>query len=99
MSVSGFVVRGTGTLLYNEDAGIEVEAPRSVISGNQIEDSLFGIYLREAPGSVVSDNMIVGKDLDIARRGDAIRIWFSHDTTVENNTVNKARDVVLWYSE
>ncbi|MBT4072828.1 MAG: nitrous oxide reductase family maturation protein NosD [Chloroflexi bacterium] len=99
VTISGFEIRGSGTLLVNEDAGIEVEAPRTFVLGNRIEDALFGIYLREAKDSVVSDNYVRGKDLDVARRGDAIRIWFSHDTKVENNIVENARDVVLWYSE
>ena len=99
VTISGFEVRGSGNLLVNEDAGIEVEAPRTLIRGNRIDDALFGIYLREAKDSVISDNYVRGKDLDVARRGDAIRVWFSHDTKVENNVVENARDVVLWYSE
>ena len=99
VTVSGFVIRGSGAVLMNEDAGIEVEAPRALIEGNRIEDTLFGVYLRQAENSVIRGNDITGKDLDVARRGDAIRVWYSHDTTVENNIVKDARDVVLWYSE
>lgn len=99
VTVRGLVVSGSGSLLVNEDAAIEVEGADAVIEGNRIEDSLFGIYLREAPRSRIAGNTIIGKDVDLARRGDGIRVWYSSDTVIENNTVTGSRDVVLWYSE
>lgn len=100
VTISGFVIRNSGIQLVEENAAIEVdEAPRAFITGNRIEESLFGVYLKLAPNSTVSENRITGKDLDVARRGDAIRVWSSHDTVIENNIVSHSRDVVLWYSE
>jgi nitrous oxidase accessory protein len=99
VTVRGLVVRNSGLLLVNEDAAIEVEAPGAVIDGNRIEDSLFGIYLRDAPRSQITRNTVTGKDIALARRGDGIRVWYSSDTLIEGNTVLRSRDVVLWYSE
>ncbi|GAB4563171.1 MAG: hypothetical protein Kow0047_11800 [Anaerolineae bacterium] len=95
----GFLVRGSGDSLAQENSGIAVEAPRAAIEGNRLEDTLFGIYLRKAPQSVVRDNVIVGKDLPVPRRGDAIRVWYSNDVQIVGNDVSAGRDVVLWYSE
>ena len=98
-TISGFVIRGSGSSLDDENAGIAVEAPHATITDNQFVDTLFGIYLREAHQSVVQGNQLQGKLLDVPRRGDAIRVWSSNDVLVENNVVHGGRDVVLWYSE
>lgn len=97
--LSGFVIRGSGNSLDEENSGIAVEAPRTTIENNVLEDVLFGIYLRHADDSVLRGNEIRGKDLDLARRGDAVRVWYSHGVRLEGNRVKASRDVVLWYSE
>ncbi len=95
----GFVVRNSGASLDQENSGIAGEAPGLRIEGNRLEDTLFGIYLRDAQGSVIRENEIESKDLDVPRRGDPIRVWYSSNVLIENNIVTRGRDVVLWYSE
>jgi nitrous oxidase accessory protein len=94
----GFVVRNTGIDLDKENAAIRVLAPRAVIENNVLEDILFGIDLREAPDGRVVGNRIGGKRLDIARRGDGLRLWRASGTLVENNVIHDGRDAILWYS-
>jgi len=96
--LEGFVVRGSGTSLDEESSGVVVEAPSVVVRGNRLEEVLFGIYLRQAEGSVIEGNVIRGMDLDLPRRGDAIRIWYSDGVLIRGNEVSDARDIVLWYS-
>ncbi len=95
----GFVVRNSGDSLDQENSGIVVTGERARIEDNRLEEILFGIYLREAHGTVVRGNRIVGKDLPLARRGDLIRIWSSRDVVLEENEIRDGRDVVLWYSD
>jgi nitrous oxidase accessory protein len=97
--IKGFVIKNSGDTLAEENSGIAVEAPGALIEGNRLEDTLFGIYLRKAHETIIRDNDITSKDLDVPRRGDPIRVWFSNDVLIENNEVNEGRDVVLWYSE
>lgn len=99
VTIRGFVITGSGQSLQQENSGIAVEAPGAVIEGNRMNDTLFGVYLRKADGGIIRDNVISSKDLDVPRRGDPIRVWFSNGVTVENNEISKGRDVVLWYSE
>lgn len=99
VTISGFIIRNSGSSLDEENAGIESQAPRTRIENNHFENILFGVYLREAHGSIIRNNTFTGKDLELPRRGDAIRIWASHNTTIEGNHVQRGRDVVLWYSE
>jgi len=95
----GFTVRNTGIDLDQENAGIRVTSPRARIEDNVLENILFGIDLRAAPGSVVRGNRIGGKALDIARRGDGLRLWRSENTLIENNSVHDGRDAIIWYSK
>jgi nitrous oxidase accessory protein len=97
--VRGFVLRNSGDKLLTEDSGIDVGAPGAVIEDNRLEDVLFGIYVHSGPDAILRGNEIDGKDLDIARRGDLIRIWDSNNVLIENNVTRNGRDVVLWYSE
>ena len=92
-------IRGSGSDVTGEPAGIRAIAGQAVIESNTITDALFGIDLRESPGSIVRNNTISGKDLEPGRRGDAIRLWWSHNCIVEDNTAIGTRDLVFWYSE
>ncbi len=98
VTLRGFTIRGTGKSLDRENAGITVLAPRVTIEDSVLEDVLFGIYLKKAHDSVIRNNRIGGKDLPVARRGDGIRLWYSPNSVVENNTVDNSRDVVIWFS-
>ncbi len=98
VTLRGFTIRGTGKSLDRENAGITVLAPRVTIEANLLEDVLFGIYLKKSHDSVIRNNRIGGKDLPIARRGDGIRLWYSPNSVVEDNTVSNSRDVVIWFS-
>ena len=98
VTLRGFVIRNTGIDLDKENAAVRVLAPRVLLEDNRLEDILFGIDLREAPDGRIIGNRIGGKDLDIARRGDGLRLWRSDRALVERNTIHDGRDAILWYS-
>ncbi len=98
VTLRGFVIRNTGTDLDKENAAIRVLAPRATIEDNDLQDILFGIDLRDAPNSIIRNNRIGGKQLDIARRGDGLRTWRSDQTLIERNRIHDGRDSILWYS-
>ena len=98
VTLRGFTLRNTGIDLDQENAAIRATAPRVTLENNTLEDILFGIDLREAPDSRVVRNRIGGKALDIARRGDGLRLWRSDRTLIEDNVIHDGRDAILWYS-
>lgn len=98
VTVRGFTIRGTGTSLDRENAGIVVTAPRATLEDLHLDDVLFGMYLKEAPGSIIRRNRIGSKPLPEPRRGDAIRLWQSADCVIEDNVVHGSRDVITWFS-
>lgn len=97
--VRGLTIRGSGIRGDTEDAGIMVQGARAEIVGNRLEDVLYGVYLKDAPGSVVRGNAIVGKPLPPPRRGDGIRLWHSSGSEVADNRVRRTRDVVVYFSD
>ncbi len=100
VTVEGLVIRRSGDSLDREDSGIyAVDAPRLRIIDNRLEDVLFGVFVFQAPDSTIAGNTIVGKDLPLLRRGDAIRLWESHRSEISDNVVESGRDLVLWFSD
>jgi len=98
VTVQGFTLRNSGSSHDKENSGITVDAPRATIVGNTLEDVLFGIYLRQAPGTVLRDNRVDSKPLEVGMRGDGIRVWYSDDVVIDGNTATDGRDMILWYS-
>jgi len=99
VTIRGLVIRNSGARLDKEHAGIAVDkSPRLTIENNRLENTLFGIYIKESPHSRIVDNVIGAKDLEVPARGDGIRVWYSNNTQVIGNRVNRGRDVVLWYN-
>lgn len=97
-SLTGLTIRNSGGRNDREDAGVAAYAP-ATIRDNRLEDVLYGIDLQRAPGSVVVGNTVIGRDLPMPRRGDAIRFWESAGARLEGNTIDRGRDVVVWYSD
>lgn len=95
----GLTIRNTGSSLEQENAGVSADAARVTVVGNRFENVLFGIFLRHGEGSYVADNLIGAMDLDVARRGDGIRLWESPRSVIERNRVDGGRDSVLWFSD
>ena len=94
-----FTVRNSGDILSKEDSGILVSSPKVIVEGNRIENVLFGISLNRAPGTLIKDNILRGKNLDQPRKGDLIRVWYSDDVTLEGNETYEGRDAVIWFSK
>lgn len=98
VTLRGFTIRNTGIDLDKENAAIRATAPRVTLEGNTLTNILFGIDLRESPDSRIIGNRIGGKDLEIARRGDGLRLWRSDRAVVADNVIHDGRDAILWYS-
>jgi nitrous oxidase accessory protein len=95
----GFIVRNSGIILDAQDSGVRVSAPDCLVENNRLEKVLFGVHLQHAHRTLIRNNKIFSHDLPVARRGDQIRIWYSHHARIEGNQVVGGRDLVFWYSE
>lgn len=91
-------LKNTGESHNDLDSGIQVRGNYNVVKDNLIEDSLFGIDIQQSNNNVIARNRISSKDFDLGVRGDGIRLWYSNDNRIEDNTITDARDMVVWYS-
>lgn len=97
-TLRGFVIRGSGTRLAQEDAGILATAAEVRIEHNRLEEVLFGIVLKEAPRAVVRSNRLRGAPIPVPRRGDLLKLWRSDAVVIEGNELEDGRDAVIWFS-
>ncbi len=99
VTLRGLMIRNSGARLDKENAGIAVDkSPRLVVDSNRLENTLFGIYIKDSEESRIAYNVIGAKDLPVPARGDGIRVWYSQNSQVIGNRVDYGRDVVLWYN-
>jgi len=99
VTLKNLKVIGSGDQHHQLDAAITVEkAKQCEISDCTITDCLFGIDLQMVNNSIISNNYITSKDVDLGLRGDGLRLWYSNDNIVKKNTLYKSRDMVVWYS-
>lgn len=89
----------SGTSHNDIDAGVQVRGNFNVIRDNIIDDALFGVDLQQSENNIVRRNHISSKAVDLGMRGDAIRLWYSFNNKVTDNTVTDSRDMVVWYSK
>ncbi|MCD6191590.1 MAG: nitrous oxide reductase family maturation protein NosD [Sulfurimonas sp.] len=99
VTLKNLKIINSGELHHQLDAAITVEkAKQCEISDCIIEDCLFGIDLQMVNNSIISNNYITSKDVDLGLRGDGLRLWYSNDNVVKKNSLIKSRDMVVWYS-
>lgn len=99
VTLQGFTIRNSGSNFDKEDSGVYVDrGDRARILDNEILDTLFGVNVAQSPGIVISGNHIIGKDVEMGVRGDGIKVWYSHETEITHNNVERSRDLLVWYS-
>lgn len=99
VEIKGLNVEGSGVEHQTVDACIVVKNSQNVkILSNTLSDCLFGVNLEQTNNSLVRDNHISSKNLDLGLRGDGIRLWYSHGNKISGNEIRKVRDNVFWYS-
>jgi nitrous oxidase accessory protein len=96
--VRGLVLRGSGSRLDAMDSAVFLEqsAARAVVEGNRMEGDLFGVYVHGAPGAVVRDNVILGRQAGrMSEHGDGVSVWNAPGARVEHNDIRYGRDGVF----
>jgi nitrous oxidase accessory protein len=97
--LEGLTVTGLGTSFDREGAAVLVRADEVVVEGIAVEEAVFGVLVERARRVIVRRVTIRGQDgPSLGLRGDAIRLWETRGSLVEDNRVQGARDIVCWYS-
>jgi nitrous oxidase accessory protein len=99
VTLKNLEIINSGDRHENIDAAIKIsDSIQSEISNCKIRDTLFGIDMQMVNNSIVSNNQITSKDIDLGLRGDGLRLWYSNDNIIKKNSLIKSRDMVVWYS-
>jgi nitrous oxidase accessory protein len=81
------------------DAGVQVKGDFNVVKDNTIDECLFGVDLAQSKNNIIRRNRISSKsDRELGMQGDSVRLWYSFDNQITENTIRGARDMVVWYS-
>jgi len=99
VTLKNLTIINSGDRHENIDAAITVKnAAQCEISNCTIKDCLFGIDLQMVHNSLIANNHISSKDVELGLRGDGLRLWYSNDNIIKKNSLIKSRDMVVWYS-
>lgn len=98
-TLRGLTFAGSGEAHQTDDACLNVRGSDNVVDDNGFTDCLFGIDLKQANRNRITNNYLTSKVADLGVRGDALRLWYSMNNTIDHNVVEDARDVVIWYSD
>ncbi len=96
--IRGVHLTGSGDAHDTDDSCLDVRGNHNVIEDNTADNCLFGIDLKQSSNSVVRNNKIRSKEVELGVRGDGLRLWYSNDNLIEGNEVIDSRDMVAWYS-
>jgi len=92
-TIRGFIIRGSGYELQNENSGILIKSNHNLIEQNQIDDVLYGIYLFESKENIIKNNSIHGRpNLDLGDRGAGLHLWSSTNNVLDGNIISETRD-------
>lgn len=89
----GFLIRDGGRSYVSDLAAIKVnERTGCRIEDNRLDNTFFGIYLKNARQCVVSGNEITGRAINELSSGNAIHLWYSKNIEITGNTCRQHRD-------
>lgn len=94
--VEGFDIDGQGGGdLGRDSSGIHIAAPHVTVRDCRIRNTLFGVYLREAPGARVEHCRIRGiKGKTAGEKGSGIHVWNTDGFEIADNEIADVRDGV-----
>ena len=96
VTVRGFTIQGSARDVVEEPAGVRVRGDRSTIEANRVRDTLYGIVMEDSAGHRILNNHVSSiPEFGPERRGHALYVWHTDDTTIEGNTVTGAKDGVF----
>lgn len=97
VTVSGLRLSGVGVSHTEDRAAIRVAgATRCDISGNRIEDALYGIYLAKVTSCRIAGNTLSARGKTEASSGNGIHLWSARDITIADNNVRGFRDGIYF---
>lgn len=98
VTVENLVVTGSGHKYTTEDGGVHATGKGIAIRHMFVDGTLFGISLDRCTHCTLEDSHVRGADIAVGLRGDGIKAYEAHDSVLRRNWVERARDMVVWYT-
>ncbi len=97
--LDNLTITNSGDKMYELNSAINITKSKNIkISNCKILNSLYGINMFMVENSEISANYISSKDKEISQRGNALKVYYSNNNLIQNNIINKSRDVTFNYS-
>lgn len=98
VTVSGVWVRGSGSDLGTEDAGVFVAGDRARIESVRITDTAYGIWIDSADEAAIEDVRIDGREdvFPVTDRGNGIHLFETSGTVVRDTEITHTRDGIYF---
>jgi len=93
--ISNLHLTGSGSSHNNLDAGVLISGQFNIVKDIRMDDVLFGILVHQSRSGIIRRNTITSKDVDIAQRGDGLRVWYSFGNKISKNRLIRTRDVIV----
>jgi nitrous oxidase accessory protein len=98
VTVSGVWIRGSGSDLGTEDAGVFVAGAAARIETVRITDTAYGIWVDGVDDAVIEDVRIDGREdvYPVTDRGNGIHLFETSGTVVRDSEITDARDGIYF---
>jgi nitrous oxidase accessory protein len=98
VTVSGVWVRGSGSDLGTEDAGVFVAGDRARVESVRITDTAYGIWVDGADEVVIEDVRIDGREdvFPVTDRGNGIHLFETTGTVIRDSEITRTRDGIYF---
>jgi nitrous oxidase accessory protein len=95
--VKGFKVQRSGAASLDDPCAIKVYNTHDVIiTGNELDDNFFGIYIQQGKRCTVSNNRITAYGKDEQAIGNGIHAWKSDSLLISQNSITGHRDGIYF---
>ena len=97
VTVRGLHFRNVGVAFTDDLAAIKVlHSSFCTISGNEIDEAFFGIYLQQSRDCRIEHNVLRSTNPRDATSGNGIHLWNSRDITIVGNHITGHRDGIYF---
>jgi nitrous oxidase accessory protein len=99
VTLKNLLITKSGMNMQTIDAAISMQKVQNCeISHCRIYDVLYGIDMDMVRNSRIAHNYITTAKNDLPLRANALKLYYSHNNTIEDNRIENVRDVTLNYS-
>ncbi len=97
--VEDLVFQRSGSRVSFEDGALKVTGKRAAVRRVSARDTLYGIAFEQCHECTLEDALVVGRTgIEENQRGDGVKLWEAHGSSVRRAVVKDVRDMVVWYS-